>query len=48
MRDAARGCALLRVTPTFSARRATAGDAFKDGEQRRLFVDHLVLAGLPE
>ena len=42
------GRALLRVNPTFSARKFAAGHAFKDAEQRRLFGDHLVLAGLPE
>jgi len=40
--------ALLRVNPSFGARRFAAGHAFKDAEQRRLFGDHLVLAGLPE
>jgi adenylate cyclase len=33
------GHALLRVNPTH---------AFKDADKRRLFGDHLVLAGLPE
>lgn len=42
------GRALLRVNPTFSARKFAAGHAFKDIEKRRLFGDHLVLAGLPE
>ena len=40
--------ALLRVNPSFSARQFAAGHAFKDAEKRRLFGDHLVLAGLPE
>jgi adenylate cyclase len=42
------GRALLRVNPAFSARTFAAGHAFRDVEQRRLFGDHLVLAGLPE
>jgi adenylate cyclase len=39
---------LLRLNPKFSARTFAEGHAFKDPEQRRLFGDHLVLAGLPE
>ncbi len=39
---------LLRLNPRFSARRFAEGHAFKDPEQRRLFGEHLVLAGLPE
>ncbi|WP_170303806.1 adenylate/guanylate cyclase domain-containing protein [Reyranella soli] len=42
------GRALLRVNPTFSARKFAAGHAFKDAEKRRLFGEHLVMAGLPE
>ena len=42
------GRALLRVNPTFSARTFAAGHAFKDADKRRLFGEHLVLAGLPE
>ncbi|MBY0318915.1 MAG: adenylate/guanylate cyclase domain-containing protein [Reyranella sp.] len=42
------GRALLRVNPAFSARKFAAGHAFKDAEKRRLFGDHLVMAGLPE
>ena len=41
------GRALLRVNPTFSARQFAAGHAFKDADKRRLFGEHLVLAGLP-
>ena len=41
-------CALLRVNPTFSAATFAAGHAFKDADKRRLFGEHLVLAGLPE
>jgi TolB-like protein/class 3 adenylate cyclase/Tfp pilus assembly protein PilF len=40
--------ALLRIHPAFSARRFAEAHAFKDPEKRRLFGDHLVLAGLPE
>ena len=39
---------LLRIHPGFSARRFAQDHAFKDPEKRRLFGDHLVLAGLPE
>jgi adenylate cyclase len=39
---------LLRVHPKFSARRFAEGHAFKDPAKRRLFGDHLILAGLPE
>ena len=42
------GRALLRVNPAFSARQFAAGHAFKDADKRRLFGEHLVLAGLPE
>jgi adenylate cyclase len=33
---------------SFSARQCAAGHAFKDADKRRLFGEHLVLAGLPE
>jgi adenylate cyclase len=39
---------LLGLNPAFSARTFAGGHAFKDPEKRRLFGDHLVLAGLPE
>jgi len=39
---------LLRLNPKFSARQFAAGHAFKDPDQRRLFGEHLVQAGLPE
>ena len=39
---------LLRAQPRFSARRFAEGHAFKDPGKRRLFGEHLVLAGLPE
>jgi len=39
---------LLRIDPNFHARLFAEGHAFKDPEKRRLFGDHLVLAGLPE
>jgi adenylate cyclase len=42
------GRALLRVNPAFSAQKFAAGHAFKDADKRRLFGEHLVLAGLPE
>ena len=42
------GRALLRVNPTFSAAKFAAGHAFKDADKRRLFGEHLMLAGLPE
>jgi len=42
------GRALLRVNPSFSAAKFAAGHAFKDADKRRLFGDHLMLAGLPE
>jgi adenylate cyclase len=42
------GRALLRVNPSFSAAQFAAGHAFKDADTRRLFGEHLVLAGLPE
>ena len=42
------GRALLRVNPSFSAAKFAAGHAFKDADKRRLFGEHLVLAGLPE
>jgi hypothetical protein len=35
-------------TSYVSARRFAEGHALKDPEKRRLFGDHLVLAGLPE
>lgn len=38
---------LLRVDPKFSAMRFAEGHAFKDPAKRRLFGEHLVLAGLP-
>src|SRR5215831_7040893 len=37
---------LLRIDPNFHARLFAEGHAFKDPEKRRLFGDHLVLAGL--
>jgi adenylate cyclase len=42
------GLDLLRVHPTFRAVRFAEGHAFKDPDKRRLFGDHLILAGLPE
>ena len=42
------GLDLLRAHPTFRARRFAEGYAFKDPAKRRLFGEHLVLAGLPE
>jgi hypothetical protein len=39
---------LMRVNPAFSAQKFAAGHAFKDADKRRLFGEHLVLAGLPE
>ena len=39
---------LLRVHPQFSSRRFAEGHALRDPEKRRLFGDHLILAGLPE
>jgi adenylate cyclase len=39
---------LLRVHPKFSARRWAEGHALRDPDKRRLFGDHLILAGLPE
>ena len=39
---------LLILNPTFRARKFAEGHAFKDPDKRRLFGDHLVLAGLPE
>ena len=41
------GRALMRVNPAFSAQKFAAGHAFKDADKRRLFGEHLVLAGLP-
>ncbi|MEA2817239.1 MAG: hypothetical protein QOI93_4940 [Rhodospirillaceae bacterium] len=38
---------LLRVHPQFSARRFAEGHALRDPEKRRLFGDHLILAGSP-
>jgi adenylate cyclase len=40
--------ALLRVHPEFSAMRFAEGYAFRDPAKRRLFGEHLVLAGLPK
>jgi hypothetical protein len=34
--------------PAFGAAKFAAGHAFKDGDKRRLFGEHLVLAGLPK
>ncbi len=42
------GRTLLRMNPTFSAAQFAAGHAFKAADKRRLFGEHLVLAGLPE
>jgi hypothetical protein len=42
------GRPLLRVNPSFSAAQFAAGHTFKDADKRRLFGDHLMLAGLPE
>lgn len=42
------GRMLLQLNPRFRARAFAEGHAFKDPAQRRLFGDHLVLAGLPE
>jgi adenylate cyclase len=42
------GRALMRVNPAFSAAKFAAGHAFKDADKRRLFGEHLMLAGLPE
>jgi adenylate cyclase len=42
------GRRLLQVNPTFRARAFAEGHAFKDPDQRRLFGEHLVKAGLPE
>jgi len=39
---------LLRINPKFTVRRFAEGHAFRHPEKRRLFGDHLVLAGLPE
>jgi adenylate cyclase len=39
---------LLRLNPKFSARPFAEGHAFKDPDQRRLFSEHLMQAGLPE
>ena len=39
------GRALLRVNPSFSAAKFAAGHAFKDADKRRLFGEHLMLAG---
>jgi adenylate cyclase len=39
---------LLRVHPKFNSRRFAEAHALRDPDQRRLFGDHLVLAGLPE
>lgn len=42
------GQRLLRLNPAFRARAFAEGHAFRDAEQRRLFGEHLVRAGLPE
>ena len=42
------GLDLLRVHPKFSVSRFVEIHAFKDPAKRRLFGEHLVLAGLPE
>jgi adenylate cyclase len=42
------GETLLRLNPKFRARAFADGHAFRDPDQRRLFGEHLVLAGLPE
>ena len=42
------GQALLQLNPNFRVRAFAEGHAFKDPGQRRLFGDHLVMAGLPE
>jgi adenylate cyclase len=42
------GQALLQLNPNFRVRAFAEGHAFKDPSQRRLFGDHLVMAGLPE
>ena len=42
------GQALLRNDPNFRTRKFAEGHAFKDPEKRRLFGEHLVMAGLPE
>jgi adenylate cyclase len=39
---------LLRLHPQFSARRFAEGHALRDPDKRRLFGDHLILAGSPE
>ena len=39
---------LLRVHPQFNSRRFAEAHALRDPDKRRLFGDHLVLAGLPE
>ena len=39
---------LLRFHPQFSARRFAEGHALRDPDKRRLFGDHLILAGSPE
>ena len=39
---------LLRVHPEFNSRRFAEAHALRDPDKRRLFGDHLVLAGLPE
>ena len=42
------GEALLQLNPGFRVRAFAEGHAFRDPGQRRLFGDHLVMAGLPE
>jgi len=42
------GQALLQLNPNFRVRAFAEGHAFKDPGQRRLFGDHLVMAGLTE
>jgi adenylate cyclase len=42
------GLDMLRVDPNFSATRFAERHAFKDAAKRRLFGEHLMVAGLPE
>ncbi len=42
------GRMLLQLNPNFRVRPFAEGHAFKDPDQRRLFGEHLVMAGLPE
>jgi len=39
---------LLQINPNFSTRRFAEAHAFKDPAKRKLFAEHLILAGLPE